>query len=243
MSERVWSTFQAMRSDGLLVRLSIQDLPKTRIDDGVQLFVDNFFSEETFLVAAGISRNPEAIAELKTLVTESLKDPACHSVICCEKRVDGKVGRIIGVSSMILVTEVRPDNMQDMKRKTKELQTLSQLMEDASLLNIMKKLNISHFYEGFGAVVHPEFRRLGIMTEFLKARCLACVAHNVPATGALMTCIASQKAAEKENWETVLNVDLQELGRKYGVIFDNKIYLKPIRDLFSYVCVDRFLDL
>ncbi|XP_063381202.1 uncharacterized protein LOC134667709 [Cydia fagiglandana] len=87
--------------------------------------------------------------------------------------------------------------------------------------NIMGELQISNFYDDRGIVVHPKFRQLGIAREFLKTRCLACVINNVPATGALMTCIATQKAAEKDKWETVLKVDLQELGRNHGVTFED----------------------
>ncbi|XP_061713052.1 uncharacterized protein LOC133521934 [Cydia pomonella] len=151
-----------------------------------------------------------------------MKDPgAFFHQICCENRDDDEVGQIFGASSVELIT-TGPEPFEEIKFKSDEMQNLFKLLAVTSNThNRMEELHISNFYDDRGIVVHPEFRQLGIAREFLKTRCLACVTNNVPATGALMTCIATQKAAEKDNWETVLEVDLQELGRKHDVTFED----------------------
>ncbi|XP_061712788.1 uncharacterized protein LOC133521736 [Cydia pomonella] len=248
----VWSRFLATRSDGTSVKLRIQDLPETRFEDALELFIQYFILEETFHKAVGryfmiisvfcssdhsdcskylnfclgVARNPQAVAECRVLVTKLMKDPdTFHYIICCEDIDEEEVGQIVGASSVELITIGR-EPFKAIKFESDEMQNLFKLLAVTSNThNIMEELQISKFYYGTGIVVHPEFRQLGIAREFLKARiphrCLACVTNNVSATGALMTCIATQKAAEKDNWETVLEVALQELGRKHDVTFEN----------------------
>ncbi|XP_063533660.1 uncharacterized protein LOC134743959 [Cydia strobilella] len=218
---RVWTRFQATRSDGTSVKLRIEDLSESRFEDAVELFIQYFVLEETFHKAVGVARNPQAVAEARVIVTESMKDPAYHYVICCEDRDDDEVGQTVGASSIELTT-IGPEPFEGIKLESDEMQKMFEMLAATTNLHIiMEELHISIFYDDRGMIVHPEFRQLGIAREFLKTRCLACVTNNVPATGALMTSIATQKAAEKDNWETVLEVDLQEFGRKHGVTFED----------------------
>jgi hypothetical protein len=53
---------------------------------------------------------------------------------------------------------------------TKELRTFIELIGEISLYEVLNELRINHFYDDRGLIVHPQFRKLGIATEFLKAR-------------------------------------------------------------------------
>lgn len=50
-----------------------------------------------------------------------------------------------------------------------------------------------------------------------------CIEDDVPMTCAWMTAIGTQKAAEKNKWKTSYEISADELGRKSGLDFGNKI--------------------
>ncbi|XP_063530799.1 uncharacterized protein LOC134741838 [Cydia strobilella] len=219
MSHRVWSTFQATRNDGSLVKLRIQDLPENRIDDAVHLYIKYYIHDETLLKMAGISQNPKAVKEYQLLISELIKDPTSLTMICCEDEDDGNVRQIVGVSLMTLTVVERQDLFRKLQPETDEMRLYLQWenIYHFDLLKEMKEQQIASFHDDIGLIVHPRFRKLGIATEFVRARRSACVAYNVAATGALTTAIGTKKIVEKDHWDTIKEFKLDDLGQHYGV--------------------------
>ncbi|XP_063375046.1 uncharacterized protein LOC134662703 [Cydia amplana] len=219
MSHRVWPTFQATRNDGSLVKLRIQDLPENRIDEAVHLYIQYYIHDETLLKMAGISQNPKAVKEYELLISELIKDPASLSMICCEDDENSNVRQIVGVSMMSLITVERRDLFRKLQPETDEMRLYLQWENifNFDLIKHMKDQQIDSYYDDIGLIVHPRFRKLGIATEFARARRWACVAQNVAAASAVVTSIGTKKIAKKDHWSTVKDFNLDDLGQRYGV--------------------------
>lgn len=54
-------------------------------------------------------------------------------------------------------------------------------------------------------------------------RMVTCKEYRVPAAGAWMTSIASQKAATKLGWKTVLELNFKEIGKIGGLTYDEAV--------------------
>lgn len=52
---------------------------------------------------------------------------------------------------------------------------------------------------------------------------MICKEHNIPIHGAWTTSYGTRKAAERDGWETVCEVPIEEFGRKYGVTFESDV--------------------
>ncbi|XP_061706496.1 uncharacterized protein LOC133517278 [Cydia pomonella] len=223
MSCRVWSTFQATRNDGSLVKLRIQDLPENRIDDAVHLYIKYFIHEEKLMKIAGISRNPKAVKEFQSLISELIKDPASNTMICCEDEEEGNVRQIMGVSLMSLTTVERQALFKKLQPETDEMRLYLRWERIFDSHKQLKELQITSFYDDIGVIVHPRFRKLGIATEFARARRSACKAHNVAATCAVTTSIGTEKIAKKDYWDTLKEFKLHDLEQHYNITCEDVI--------------------
>ncbi|XP_047989175.1 uncharacterized protein LOC125228593 isoform X2 [Leguminivora glycinivorella] len=163
---------------------------------------------------AGISRNPEAVQEYQLLISQLIKNPSSLTMICCVDEEEGP--QIVGVSLMSLIAVERQDLFRTSQPKTDEMRLYLKLEEIFDLRNKMKELQIASFYDDIGLIVHSRFRKLGIASELVKARYMACVAHNVAAIGASLTSLGTEKMAQKNHWHTVKQVRLDELGQHCG---------------------------
>lgn len=50
-----------------------------------------------------------------------------------------------------------------------------------------------------------------------------CIEEDVPVTVAWMTAIGTQRAAEKNNWQILKEISAEELGKRSGLNFGNKV--------------------
>ncbi|XP_068632162.1 uncharacterized protein [Battus philenor] len=210
----VLSRFERKRKDGTILKLRIQHAPSELLGDVLEFNMKYFTADETFQRTAGILSNPEAMLEFRTVVKEEAKK--WSFVICCRDNDSNSVEEILGVSAVVLVTG---DVEEDFKFQTKEMQTLFNILMETEELSKSLKKEFGVYYEGRGIIVHPQYRGLGIASEFIKLRRLLINDQNVKVTCAWMTSYGSQKAAERDNWETVLEVTAEELGQRCGVVF------------------------
>ncbi|KAI5652018.1 hypothetical protein NE865_00355 [Phthorimaea operculella] len=217
-SLKVWSKFAPTRSDGTIVKLRIQDMPPDKFDEAIDFLMEHFVKHETLHVAAGIHKNPAALLECRSFVTEMMSDPSMHITICCSDDSED-VQELLGVNSISLTTEDEEDF--DMTFQTKELEKMFELMEAVhSSCDVKETQNVKVYYDDRGLAVHPKFTGLGIAREFFKVRTLICKEKGVPLTSACVTSTGSQKAAEKAGWETASIVPFATLEEKGAVLFE-----------------------
>ncbi|XP_049868712.1 arylalkylamine N-acetyltransferase 1-like [Pectinophora gossypiella] len=221
-SLRVWSRFTVTRKDGTVLKLRIQDMPSERANDVIDFNIEYFVKHEVFHKAAGVSDNPKALEECREFDSEMKLDETDHVTICCLDGPDGVVGDLLGVSSMSYSTKDDEDfDIGDIEFKTEEMRKFFEFIDvQISLYDTMKEQNVDKILDGRGMAVHPDYRGLGIATEFLKIRSTICKERNVPITVACMTSLGSQKAAERAGWETVFQVPFLDLEERLGVTFD-----------------------
>ncbi|XP_013142934.1 PREDICTED: uncharacterized protein LOC106106821 [Papilio polytes] len=211
---RVWSRFERKKKDGSVLKFRIQD-PPVSAQDGVKDFIVKYFlTEETFQKAAGISSNPEAVEEYQGILEELIK--LWIVVICCYDNDSEEVGDILGVSIVDLFEDETFDGEVLQIEENRKLFYIVGVCENL-VQPLMKGLK--GYHSGRGITVHPDCRGLGIATEFVKIRRQMINEQNVPMSCAWMTSYGSQRAAEKDNWETLFEIAPEELGQKCGVVF------------------------
>ncbi|XP_052740309.1 uncharacterized protein LOC112053381 [Bicyclus anynana] len=221
-TSKIWSRFEAKKQDGSVIKLRIQSWQLQSKDDVYEFILKHFVSGEAIHKAAGITRNPEALKEYGELLDLHFKVAPLCAEVCCVDNDGTTVDQILGVSMTQLMTNTQKleDITKELDLKTAEIQ---QLLHAAKVLEGYLQPHISSyntFYFGRGLIVHPEYRKLGIANEFIKVRKLVCIANNVPMTCAGMSAVGSQKAAEKNNWKTFVDIPIDELEKNTGLVFE-----------------------
>ncbi|CAH0723259.1 unnamed protein product, partial [Brenthis ino] len=221
-TSKVWTRFESKQKDGVTVKLRTQDLPMERMEDAFDFMELYFMKAEAFHVAAGFHRNNDARKEKIEILKTVYRVKQPRIIICCLDDNNPKPA-IIGLSSMQLSTnsEKVKDFVGQFQIKTKELRALFDLI--ILLDELVGAKDFEKYYSGRGISVHLEYRGLGIANELVKVRKLVCIEDDVPMTSAWMTAVGTQKAAEKNNWKTLFEISPDELGRKSGLDFGNKI--------------------
>ncbi|KAJ8729968.1 hypothetical protein PYW07_017006 [Mythimna separata] len=184
----------------------------------MKLYINHFVKEENTFIAAGVPENEKAIEEVYEPILESFGKDGFHIVICCLDNDDDEIKVVTGASLMSLVSKGDPG--PDFDFKTKELKKFSEILHGLEAkFNEMKEFDLERCFGDRGLFVCPEYRGLGIAQELLKVRRLICKENEIPINGAWMTSYGTQKAAERDGWETVCEVQYEDLGQKYGVTF------------------------
>ena len=83
-------------------------------------------------------------------------------------------------------------------------------------LNVFDVLDIDHYIEGFGLVVKPQYRRLGIGTESFRTIERMATVFGIPAAVILFNNDASQGMAMKLGFKVLNETKLQDFRDKDG---------------------------
>ncbi|KAG6450270.1 uncharacterized protein LOC115443599 [Manduca sexta] len=219
---KVWSRFSAKSRDGTVLKLRIEDMPEDRIEDVTKLLMTHYAPEESLHKGSGVPKNPEAMAELLKLYKESWNEKPHQITICVSDDETDTNSELLGASLMVLETkeeafkEITYDDAN-----TEEIKKFLEIMKCLSAkYNVFEKYDLDEFYDGRGVVVLPKCRGLGIAQEFFRVRRLMCKEHNIPMTGAWMTSFGTQKAAIRDNWETVCEMNTEDFEKEVGVKFE-----------------------
>ncbi|RVE49568.1 hypothetical protein evm_005796 [Chilo suppressalis] len=217
---RVYSRFTATRSDGSTVKLRIQDMPPEYLEAAIDIQNEYFTKEEPYHRAAGIYKNADAKAESRQLLMGYLHALKSHVDICCVDDDPDVVGALAGVSAMYLTEGSEDFSM--LKGETKENMKLIEIWRKTfHCYDVKKEQNVDKYYEDLFIVVHPDYRRLGIAKEFLKARRLICELDKVPMACSWMSALGTQKAGEADGWQTVVENSNEEIAKRFDVVFED----------------------
>ncbi|XP_063893906.1 uncharacterized protein LOC110375483 [Helicoverpa armigera] len=219
-SLKVWTKFSVVTKEGTTIKLRIVDMPEYLYEKVVQLYIDYFVKKESTIKAAGIPNNEEAINEIHGPLLRSVEydDEGYHIVICCLDNDDEPIREIMGASMMALtIRGVEPKY----KFKTKEMTKLFEIVYGLeSYYDEVKAFDLERSFGDRGLFVCPNYTGLGIARELLKVRRMICKEHGIPINGAWMTSYGTQKAAERDGWETVCEIPYEELEKQFGVKYD-----------------------
>ncbi|XP_049868713.1 uncharacterized protein LOC126368664 [Pectinophora gossypiella] len=217
---KVWSRFTAHKPGGVIVKLRIQDLSEHQHEELLDFFEKYFICDENFLKGSGIYKSKDAKEEFRFIFSHLLKDNKMHSVVCCPDEGSGPQP-IVGFSGMYLETEEHSKVVEESQIQTPEVKKLFHILTTANDLFIAtEKLGISKYYSGRGIVVHPDYRGLGIAKEIVKGRRVISKEHGAQATGAWMTSLGTQIAAERDRWEVVYQMPFKKFGEMVDIDFD-----------------------
>uniref|UniRef100_A0A2A4J1B8 N-acetyltransferase domain-containing protein n=1 Tax=Heliothis virescens TaxID=7102 RepID=A0A2A4J1B8_HELVI len=218
---RVWSKFSVKKTNGDVINLRIVELPKERFEEFLDQYINYFAKEESLFRASGVANSVEAMKELRQVIAIRNSDESFHTVICSLDNSD-EVPEIIGASIMSLDSPEKIMEKKTFQGTSPQLKKMIELY--GSLLNtydMLKEFNLERYFVDRGVFVHPNYRGLGIAQELFKVRRMICKEHGVGMHGAWMSSYGTQKAAERDGWQTVCEVQFDEHGRKHGVVFQN----------------------
>ncbi|KAG6450274.1 hypothetical protein O3G_MSEX006480 [Manduca sexta] len=220
---RVWSRFSAKASDGTVLKFRIEDMTEDRIEDVMTLLMTHFATEESLHRGSGVPKNPKAMAELQEIYKELWNEKPNQIVICVSDEETTTNSELLGASVMDL--ETREEASKEIRHDNATTEEIKKFLEIITCLftkyNVFDKYDLDKFYDDRGVVVLPKCRGLGIAQEFFRVRRLMCKEHNIPMTGGWMTSFGSQKAAIRDNWETVFEINYEDFGKEVGVKFEN----------------------
>ncbi|KAI5652026.1 hypothetical protein NE865_00364 [Phthorimaea operculella] len=216
-SPKIWSRFVGKRkSDGAECKFVVRDA--TAEDrEAVLDFLEKYMTpNEAFYKAAGICKSEEAMKEHRSMNGEYFN--ASHCMICYEdKESDANATNPIVGINLVSLDEGQFDNMLPeiiAQIKTPEVKKLFKIVTvNGERYSARKNLGLDKYYSGWGVCVRPDFAGFGVAKELLSLRRALCKANGVPATGAWMTAVGSQKAAERDGWKTVFEISFEEVGR------------------------------
>ncbi|CAH1645395.1 unnamed protein product [Spodoptera littoralis] len=226
MSEplKVWSKFSVTKKDGSVLNLRIVDIPKDPkiIEKALDTYFEYFIKEERTFKAAGVPDSEEAMQELRAVFDYGMNSDSQQKIefsICCLDTGDDQINDVIGGS--ILIYKTKADVQKKHVFKAKALNKVSQMAEDlAEIYDDMRAFNLDRYFICRGVFVCPEYRGLGIAQEFFRIRRLISKEYGIPITGAWMTSPGTQKAAERDGWETVCELKFADLEKKFNVTYE-----------------------
>ncbi|KAI5652025.1 hypothetical protein NE865_00363 [Phthorimaea operculella] len=171
---------------------------------------------EMFSKAAGVVKSKEAMEEFRPL--NGMRLDGSHCMICYEDtESDANTKKPIVGINLVTLDEGKsefnlPEVLEQIKSpEIKKLLKIVNVIEE--LCDARKTLGLDKYYAGWGVCVRPDFAGFGVAQKLLSLRRALCKENGVPATGAWMTAVGSQKAAERDGWETIFEIPLDELGR------------------------------
>nr|XP_021189276.2 uncharacterized protein LOC110375478 [Helicoverpa armigera] len=218
---RVWSKFSVENSNGDVINLKIVELPKERFEDFLDSYMTVFVKEESSFRASGVAKSEDAMKELRQVLAIRNSEQSYHTVICCLDN-DDETPDIIGASVMSLETPEKIMQKRTFQGTSPELKKVIEVYGDLlATYDMLKEFNLEQYFVDRGVFVRPDYRGLGIAQELFKVRRMICKEHGVKMHGAWMTSYGTQKAAERDGWETVCEVQFDEHGKKHGVVFEN----------------------
>uniref|UniRef100_A0A2A4J0Y6 N-acetyltransferase domain-containing protein n=1 Tax=Heliothis virescens TaxID=7102 RepID=A0A2A4J0Y6_HELVI len=221
MSLKVWSKFSAVAKNGTKFRFRIMDMPENLFGTVVQLYVEYFVKQESTFKASGVPKSAESLEECSAFLSKIVEDNSFHITICCFDNDDDEHIEVIGASLMALTKKGEPE--PELVFETPPLKKLVEMFKGlADYYNEEKEFGLDRFYSDRGLFVCPKYRGLGIAQEFLKTRRMICKEQEISINGAWMTSYGTQKAAERDGWETVCEIQYDEFEKKYGVTFDKE---------------------
>ncbi|XP_013200023.1 uncharacterized protein LOC106142700 [Amyelois transitella] len=216
MAYKVWSEFQRTKIDGSVLKFSVQDLTPDRMDEVIDIYSKYFIEDESIYKLSGASHNDKARNECIWLVNGMLKEKGIHIVVCVEESNDLN-GKVVAVSSMKLNTSSE-NGIPDITFETKEMNKLWEILQGMmAMYNVATSYSVDLWYDGRGVIVHPSYRCIGIATELVASRRKICKENGVPVSTAWMTSIGTQKAAQKDLWDTPFEIDTKEFCKKFDV--------------------------
>ncbi|CAH0701101.1 unnamed protein product [Spodoptera exigua] len=217
---KVWSKFSVTKKDGSVLNLRIVDMPEDVkvVEKVIDCFLNYFVKEECTFKAAGVPESAEAMEELKGSVGHMVTNEKPVFSICCLDNGKDEIDEVMGASLMMYMT--REEAEKKLNFETKELQKLIEMSDGLSeIYDDLKEFNLDPYLLDRGIVVCPEYRGLGIAQELLKVRRLISKEFGIPINGAWMTSYGTQKAAERDGWETVCEIQYEDLEKKFNVTY------------------------
>ncbi|CAH1645394.1 unnamed protein product [Spodoptera littoralis] len=217
---KMWSKFSVTRKDGSVLKLRIMDMPRdpSVLEKVLNINLKYFVPEESTLKAARVAESAEAVEEITEFIINMLNMENHHIVVCCLDNDNDQINEIIGSSIMALTR--KDDPKPEGGFKSKELMKVTEIMDATSkMYDEVKVFNLDPWFSDRGLVVCPEYRGLGIGQEFLRVRRLICKEYGIPINGAWMTSYGTQKAAERDGWETVCELRYEDLEKKFNVTY------------------------
>ncbi|XP_017783198.1 PREDICTED: uncharacterized protein LOC108567321 [Nicrophorus vespilloides] len=198
----IWREFEGRERDGFKRKYWVQDLTEEHFDAVIKVLFEGFVSDEPLCKFLKITEDEEALAEMKELYLDTLRQK--YGLICFTKDNDG-TQKLVGFNC----TSRRMPNDRNFECSNEKVKLFLEY-EDKYIPGYkqqMEKLNIKDYLSAVGLFVLPEYRGESIGLQILKAREPLCKARGINISVTLFTSIASQKLAVKAGYIDLMPED------------------------------------
>ncbi|CAG9785012.1 unnamed protein product [Diatraea saccharalis] len=220
---KIWREFERTVDDGTL-KFVIEDIPEAMWITAVEFMLGNYIREDIWWKMAGTAKDLEAVQEYRVLLTSIIKQKM--SLACFLAEGDGSGHTLVGVN--LCLPQEKGCFVDHAPPKTKAgLLSLRMFAEAMKVTAIYDKYKANKYLMGAGLSVKPDYRRLGIAVELLKARVELSKTLGFMVTGGIFTSAPSQRVAEKAGMECLYQVTYKKFGKQCNIVFDTETeYLK-----------------
>lgn len=196
--EKVYHKFSAKdKNSDDIVNYKVVLLPLKYIDEVIDMLVKFYVTEETFCRSKRLWEKKEALEMCCAFWSAALEE---HISIACFKEGSDE---LIAVNVMMIATSDDDDFVLDDQDLTDIIEVITYTGKQ---FNAFKHYNISKYLTDYGLLVHPDYRKLGIATEMLKARIPMMKELGIELTVSDFTGTGSQLAAIKAGYTETYSI-------------------------------------
>ncbi|CAO1407403.1 unnamed protein product [Diamesa hyperborea] len=205
---KVYHTFQAKDVDSdNLVTYRVQDLPEEYYEKALELMEKYQLPEETLSASKKLVENQEAFEICKAFVGGVFSEKLS---LACFK--DGCSDELIAVNVLMIATSDDDDFVLDDQDLTDIIEVITYTGKQ---FNPFEHYKVSKYLTDYGLLVHPDYRKLGIATEMLKARIPIMKELGIELTASDFTGTGSQIAAVRAGYTETYSIKYSELFKMF----------------------------
>ncbi|XP_055310798.1 uncharacterized protein LOC129573781 [Sitodiplosis mosellana] len=220
---KVWCTFKAsdINTDAV-VEYRIQDLPESRIQDGIDFMAQHFCSDEPICEALEVSKDIDAIEDFKLLWKLIFKQ---KMVLACFKSGSDQ---IVGMNATFV--KCKDDHFMEVLYTQIKSEKIRQYAEMMFLLrenfNIFEVYELDKHLSCIGLVIDRTYRRRGIAEQFLRCREAICREFGIRMTSTVFTADSSNRIADKVRFKMDKIIRYKDLCNAHPLINSLKENIK-----------------
>ncbi|KAF2895389.1 hypothetical protein ILUMI_10784 [Ignelater luminosus] len=230
-----WAKFTRTNKDGKLIHFEIQDITEDLYSACTKFMTKHFIPDEPMYTALGFMNDSASIKEQQGWWTAIL--PEKLSLVCLIKdsKNPNTESQIAGIN--FLYYHHKSHDEMNCQFKGEVFKTICNIVQQLeNQINRYELLNVDEYIDDFGLCVHPDYRGMGIATELLKAKDNLGKGVGLKATFTVFSAIASQKAADKAGYKTLVEMkysDLQKIFPQHELNVKDTPSIKYTYKLFS----------
>lgn len=196
--EKVYHKFSAKdNNSNEIVNYKVVLLPSKYFDETIEMLVKFYVTDETFCRSKRLWEKKESLEMCCAFWNAALEE---HLSIGCFKEGSNE---LIAVNVLMIATSDDDDFVLDDQDLTDIIEVITYTGKQ---FNPFEHYKVSKYLTDYGLLVHPDYRKLGIATEMLKARIPMMKELGIELTASDFTGTGSQLAAVRAGYTETYSI-------------------------------------